>query len=144
MNSERSSSSARRYKDNLQGEIDSAALYRTLAQAEKNPDLAKVYGKLAAVEEAHAEFWGKRLKALGKRIPKLRPHFRARALGWLARRFGPAFILPTVDTLEHIDSGQYDAQPEAVAGGLPKAERSHAHIIEALAGTAPQALSGGM
>ncbi len=75
-------------------------------------------------------------------MPKLRPGFRTRALGWLARRFGPAFVLPTVDTLEHLDSGTYDAQPEAVAGGLPAAERSHARIIEALAAGAPGALSG--
>ena len=46
------------------------------------------------------------------------PGFRTRALAWLARRFGPAFVLPTVDTLEQMDSGTYDAQPEAVAGGL--------------------------
>ena len=75
-------------------------------------------------------------------MPNLRPGFRTRALGWLARRFGPAFVLPTVDTLEHLDSGTYDAQPEAVAGGLPAAERSHARIIEALAAGSPGALSG--
>ena len=33
----------RRYTANLQGEVDSAALYRTLAQTEKNPQLAQVY-----------------------------------------------------------------------------------------------------
>jgi hypothetical protein len=43
-----------RYRANLQGEVDSAALYRTLAKTEPNPDLAKVYDKLASVEEAHA------------------------------------------------------------------------------------------
>ena len=44
-----------RYTANLQGEIDSAALYRTMASAEKNPQLAEVYSRLAAVEDAHAE-----------------------------------------------------------------------------------------
>ena len=136
--------SSNRYEQNLQGEIDSAALYRTLAQAEKSPELAQVYGRLAAVEEAHAEFWEKRLASIGRRIPNLRPDYRTRALGWLARRFGPSFVLPVVNSLEHIDSNQYDAQPEAVAGGLPKAERSHARILEALAGSAPLALTGGV
>ena len=132
----------RRYRANLQGEIDSAALYRTLAEAEKNPQLSQVYGRLAAIEEAHAEYWKGHIAAIDHGVPKLRPGFRTRALGWLARRFGPAFVLPTVDTLEHLDSGTYDAQPEAVAGGLPAAERSHARIIEALAAGAPGALSG--
>jgi vacuolar iron transporter family protein len=131
-----------RYTANLQGEVDSAALYRTLSQNEKNPDLARVYGRLAAVEEAHAEFWKSQLEAIGRKVPRLRPGFRTRALIWLARRFGPAFLLPTVNTLEQLDSGSYAAQPEAVAGGLPAAERSHARIIEALAAPAPTALSG--
>ena len=132
----------RRYTANLQGEVDSAALYRTLAQTEKNPQLAQVYRRLAAIEEAHAEYWKDHIAAVDHHVPKLRPGFRSRALAWLARRFGPAFVLPTVDTLEHLDSGTYDAQPEAVAGGLPAAERSHARIIEALAAGAPGALSG--
>src|SRR5215470_3047059 len=132
----------RRYTANLQGEVDSAALYRTLAQTEKNPQLAQVYRRLAAIEEAHAEYWQSYIAAIDHRVPKLRPGFRSRSLAWLARRFGPAFVLPTVDTLEHMDSGTYDAQPEAVAGGLPAAERSHARIIEALAAPSPGALSG--
>ena len=132
----------RRYTANLQGEVDSAALYRTLAQTEKNPQLAEVYRRLAAIEEAHAEYWRNHISAIDHRVPKLRPGFRTRALAWLAHRFGPAFVLPTVDTLEHLDSGTYDTQPEAVAGGLPAAERSHARIIEALAAGAPGALSG--
>jgi len=133
---------SRRYTANLQGEVDSAALYRTLAQTEKNPQLAQVYRRLAAIEDAHAEYWRDHIAAIDHRVPKLRPGFRTRALAWLARRFGPAFVLPTVDTLEHMDSGTYDTQPEAVAGGLPAAERSHARIIEALASGAPGALSG--
>jgi VIT1/CCC1 family predicted Fe2+/Mn2+ transporter len=132
----------RRFTANLQGEVDSAALYRTLAQTEKNPQLAQVYRRLAAIEEAHGEYWKNHIAAIDHKVPSLRPGFRTRALGWLARRFGPAFVLPTIDTLERIDSGTYDAQPEAVAGGLPATERSHARIIEALAAGSPGALSG--
>jgi len=132
-----------RYTANLQGEVDSAALYRALAETEKNPQLAQVYRRLAAIEEAHAEYWRNHIAAIDQRVPNLRPGFRSRALAWLARRFGASFVLPTVDTLEHIDSGTYDMQPEAVAAGLPAAERSHARIIQALAaGGAPGALSG--
>jgi vacuolar iron transporter family protein len=134
--------SQHRYTANLQGEVDSAALYETLSKAEKNPELAGVYTRLAAIESAHAEFWKRQIAALGQRVPQLRPGFRTRALEWLARRFGPAFVLPTVNTLEQMDSGTYAAQPEAVAGGLPAAERSHARIIEALASPAPTGLSG--
>ena len=132
----------RRYQANLQGEVDSASLYRTLSQTEKNPELAQVYARLAAVEEAHAEFWKRKIGAIGQRSPRMRPSFRTRTLAWLARRFGPTFVLPSINTLEQMDSGTYDRQPEAVAGGLPAAERSHARIIEALAAPSPGALSG--
>jgi vacuolar iron transporter family protein len=132
----------RRYRANLQGEVDSATLYSTLSQTEKNPELAQVYARLAAVEEAHAEFWERKIAAIGQGVPGLRPSLRTRALAWLARRFGPAFVLPTINTIEQMDSGTYDMQPEAVAGGLPAAERSHARIIEALAAPSPGAFSG--
>src|SRR6516162_3002714 len=131
-----------RYRANLQGEVDSAALYRTLARTERNPQLAQVYGRLAAIEEAHAEYWKDHIAAIDHHVPKLRPGFRTRALIWLAGRFGPAFVLPTINTLEQLDSGSYAAQTEAVAGGLPAAERSHARIIQALAAPSPTGLSG--
>ncbi|HEY3912588.1 MAG TPA: VIT1/CCC1 family protein [Stellaceae bacterium] len=134
--------SRQRYTANLQGEVDSAALYAALSKAEKNPELAQIYARLAAVEAAHGEFWKRKIAALGEHVPQLRPGFRTRALEWLARRFGPAFVLPTVNTLEQMDSGAYTAQPEAVAGGLPAAERSHARIIAALASPSPAGFSG--
>src|SRR5215470_4289362 len=74
-----------RYRANLQGEIDGASLYRALAGAESDPRLAEVYGRLAAVEEAHAEFWRKQLARSGARVVGgLRAGWRSRALAWLA------------------------------------------------------------
>ena len=65
--------SAARYRTNLQGEVDSAALYRAMAEAEKDPHLSEVYRRLAAVEEAHAEFWRSQLARIGAAAGKLRP-----------------------------------------------------------------------
>jgi vacuolar iron transporter family protein len=130
-----------RYRANLQGEIDSSALYRALAEVEADPRIAEVYRRLAGVEEAHAAFWRKRLGKRGRRPS--RPSFRSRALAWLARRFGADFVLPVINTLEHADSSQYDKQPEAVAASLPQAERSHARILQAIAGPT-RGMPGGM
>lgn len=131
-----------RYRANLQGEADGASLYRALAQAEPNPNVAEVYRRLAAVEDAHAELWRRQLAALGQPPGAHRPGWRSRMLGLLARRFGPDFVLPVVHTLERADSSQYDAQPEAVAARLPQAERSHAHIVQALAARASAGVPG--
>jgi VIT1/CCC1 family predicted Fe2+/Mn2+ transporter len=133
-----------RYRSNLQGEVDSASLYRALAEVEPDPKIASVYGRLASVEEAHAEFWKKQLRRIGARLPRVEPGFRTRALAFLARRFGPSFVLPTINTLEKSDSNAYDSQPEAVAGGLAQVERSHARVIEALASPGPGGGAGGV
>jgi len=128
---------ARRYLANLQGEIDSAAFYRALSEIETRPEIATVYRKMADVEESHAELWKKDLSLLGYKVPDLRPRRRAHALLWLARRFGPGFVLPIATSLERGGSWYYDIQPEAKVGGLPAAERSHARLIEALSAPVP-------
>ncbi len=135
--------SVARYRSNLQGEMDSAALYRALAEAENNPQLKQVYSRLAAVEEAHAEFWRKRLSGLGATAKGGRPGWRTRALAWAARRFGPEKVLPLVNALERADFDKYDAQPEAVSAGLPADERSHSRLIAAMARPPHGGLSGG-
>jgi VIT1/CCC1 family predicted Fe2+/Mn2+ transporter len=131
-----------RYRANLQGEVDGAALYRALAETETDPQLKEVYGRLASVEEGHAEFWARQLNRIGGRVTRLVPGWRTRALAWLARRFGPQFVLPTISRLEQRDVGHYDQQPEAVAGGLPAAERSHQRIVQAIEERIPGGLSG--
>src|SRR5881227_2997889 len=82
-----------RYQSNLRGEVDSAGLYRALAEAETNPHLKEVYRRLASVEEAHAEFWRRQLGRVGVKVARPQPSWRSRALAWLARRFGPQFVL---------------------------------------------------
>jgi VIT1/CCC1 family predicted Fe2+/Mn2+ transporter len=135
--------SAKRYQANLQGEVDSAGLYRAMAEAEGDPKISEVYRRLSAVEEAHAEFWRGQLTKIGAKAGSLRPDWRTRALVRLAHWFGPQFVLPTLSTLEQRDVGSYDAQPEAVAGGLPAAERSHNRIVQALASSFPGGAAGG-
>ena len=72
-----------RYRTNLQGEFDSAGLYHALAEAEPDAHLREVYRRLAAVEEAHAEFWRQQLAKTGTRAGPLH-------LGWRTQRVGVA------------------------------------------------------
>src|SRR5438093_1177129 len=48
-----------RYRENRQDEINSAALYHTLAALEPQKQLSQIYERLAAVEERHARCWGR-------------------------------------------------------------------------------------
>src|SRR5689334_23122626 len=102
-----------RYRANYQDELDSAALYRALA----------------AAEQRHADVWAAQLRAAGQPVPPARVGWRSRALGWLAGRFGPQFVLPTINAMEQVDSHSYAGQPEAGAAALPADEQSHARLL---------------
>src|SRR5271157_2660874 len=96
------STDASRYRANLRAEIDSATVYRAMAAAEKSPQLASVYVRLAEVEERHLSFWEDRLRSIGVDPGPRRPSWRARVMAFLAHRFGPRVVLPTVATLEQV------------------------------------------
>jgi vacuolar iron transporter family protein len=63
-------------------------------------------------------------------------------MAFLARRFGPRLVLPTVATLEQVDQGGYDDQPETAGTGMRDDERSHARVLRYVAGGSPQGLAG--
>ena len=132
----------KRYRRNLRGEIDGAALYRMLSTAESSPELAEVYGRLAAVEEKHANVWRARLREAGAEPTADRPGLRVRLLGWLARRFGAETVLPLVLASEASDSHMYEDQPEARAVGMAAEERSHGRVFRTIAATSRNGLSG--
>lgn len=123
-----------RYIANWQDEIDSAALYLAVADAESNPQLAEVYRKLARTEEAHAAFWENKLKEAGEPLPPRRIGWRTRVLTMLAKRFGTSFVLPTITNLERADSDSYNGQPEASNTTMPAEERSHARLLQTISG----------
>ena len=131
-----------RYRANLQGEIDGAALYRTMAEMTTQPQLAEVYRRLATIEERHAQFWERQLRAAGQAVSAPRPSWRARTLRWLAKRFGAAFVLPTLATMEQADRHMYDTQPEARQTTMPVDERSHARVLALMASTSPAGVEG--
>jgi len=123
-----------RYRANLQGEIDGAAMYRAMADLEPQSERAEVYRRLAAVESIHASHWVQRLADLGAPLREPRPTWRTRLLILIAKRFGPGVVLPTLRTLEEIDRDHYDDQPESRDTAMPAQERSHARVLSQLTG----------
>ena len=132
----------KRYFDNRQKEIDGAALYLALAESEKQPQMSELYKRLAASEEKHAAAWEKKLEALKVTIPARNPSQRAQILIWLARRFGPQFILPTIAGNEKADSNAYDGQSDEEARKFSKDEKSHARMLS-VAANSTGGISGG-
>jgi VIT1/CCC1 family predicted Fe2+/Mn2+ transporter len=122
----------RRFLSNRQDEIDSAAQYRAMAAAEPDAGVARVYRELADVEDKHAAFWEAQLRAHGVDPGPARPSWRARVLGWIARRFGARLILPTVTSREVAGRNDYATQPESAHTRMPAEERSHARVLHAM------------
>jgi VIT1/CCC1 family predicted Fe2+/Mn2+ transporter len=122
----------RRFRANRQDEVDSAAQYRAMAEAEPDEGVARIYRELADVEEKHAGFWEAKLRERGVDPGPRRPSWRARVLAWTARRLGPRVILPTVAQGEAASRNAYAAQSETVHTRMPAQERSHARVLQAM------------
>jgi VIT1/CCC1 family predicted Fe2+/Mn2+ transporter len=113
---------------NLVDEVNGAALYDSLAAAEKDTRLAEVYRRLANVERKHADRWRQKLEAAGETIPDLRVSWRTKTLGLIARRFGVGVVLPSVQALEQTDSSKYAKQSDAK--DFHADEKSHGRVIQ--------------
>src|ERR1035437_3515505 len=121
-----------RYRENLQGEIDAIALYALLAQKEEGGTLKDFYTRMVEVETIHADVWRAQLEGAGVDTHRMSPAWRARVLMFIARHFGPSFVVPTIAEHEASDEAMYDDQPEALAR-MPGDERSHARLFRELA-----------
>src|SRR5713226_9250957 len=133
---------SRRYLENRQDEIDSAAEYRAMAKNEPEARLARVYGNLARMEEAHITFWENKLRLAGVEVGARRPSWRSRVLGWIARRLGPDLVLTTIAAREAADQNYYVTQPETTGTRMPAQERWHAKVLKQLVLTQPRGMQG--
>jgi len=121
----------RRWRENLQGEVDGAVVYRAMARSERDPSLASVYTGLADAEDRHAAIWIAKLRESAAPFAT-KPSWRARVLAFVARRAGAALVAPTLAAREARDQRAYDDQPEAGVA-LARDERSHARVLREIA-----------
>ncbi|HEU0030549.1 MAG TPA: VIT1/CCC1 transporter family protein [Kofleriaceae bacterium] len=125
-------SDLKRFRSNRQHEIDSAAQYRAMADAEPDEGVARVYRELADVEERHAAFWEAQLKARGVDPGPRRTSWRARVLAYTAKKLGARMILPTVTQREVAGRNDYASQSETEHTRMTAQERSHARVLQAM------------
>lgn len=126
-----SSARTRRYWANIQAELDRAAVYQAMADAERHPELARNFRRLGEVERRHAEFWRAQLAEGDLKGAPQRPGVRARLLARLAVRFGSRLVLPAAASLEMAEQETYEHQPETGGTTIPADEREHAGVLDA-------------
>lgn len=119
------------FQANLDDEIDGMALYRLLAEAERNPERKRIFTQLAQVEERHANIWRGKLREAGVQPKEHGPSLRVRIIGFLARRFGVRSILPIVRGMEAGAYEMYMAQDDTAQAIAPD-EREHGRTIARL------------
>ena len=121
----------KRFQNNLRDELNGAAVYTALAEAEADPVRKDLFLQLANSESTHAQFWRDKLTAAGVGQQAHVPDFRTRLLARLARHLGPRFVLPSIAAAEYADRNKYAEQADAQA--LSAEERGHAAIVHAVA-----------
>ncbi len=131
----------KRWRQSLTAERNAAALYQEMAEADPQAPAAKLYTKLADTERRHAAHWEQRLREAGAAVPSVRLNWRTWVLAWLARRWGPALVLPTLAAVERDAGSEYAGDPDRAAQEMARDERGHARMFRALAAGAQ--LSGG-
>lgn len=122
-------------------ELNTAYLYREIAAKYGESPLAEVYEKMAIVETNHANRWMVEIESAGVRVPKFQVSFRTKVLAWIARRFGPEAVLPSLQAGEQNGADGYAGLP--AARGMDADERSHSRVINTMAGITRGGLGGG-
>ena len=115
-----------------QDERDSAAVYQALAGLERDPRLARLFGKLAAAELEHSTLWEARLRKLGHAPPDYAMSLRVRILVRLARHLGVGFVLPSIAARELADRDRYSDEPFEGSARLSREERGHAAVLRVM------------
>jgi vacuolar iron transporter family protein len=126
----------RRYRANVQAELDRFTVYQAMAEAERRPELARSFRRLAESERRHMDFWREQLRAEDPASIPRGPSVRARLLARLAKWFGSRLVLPTAASLERAEQETYERQPEADGTTIPAEEREHARVFDAAVGAA--------
>src|SRR3989442_8067474 len=121
----------RRWKANLETEIDGIAIYRLLAEAEQDPERKAIFQQLAEVEVHHERVFREKLLEARVPVPERGPSLRARTIGLLARWFGVRSVLPIVRNMEAGAYIEYMEQDQA-AQSLAPDEREHRRTMSRL------------
>ena len=137
------------YLKNFEDESGSTAIYQALADAEKDERLAEVYRRMAATEQAHIAHWAALIKQASGHEPVFSPSWRVRTLIWMAKRLGPAFVLPSMQNMEREGAAKYVNQTTAgdpstePTEKMARQEKSHAMLLWQITSSMRGGMEGG-
>jgi VIT1/CCC1 family predicted Fe2+/Mn2+ transporter len=121
-----------KYRMYLKGELEAAAMYGAMADAERDSERAEVFQHLVEAEMRHASKWAQKLGIAPDSLRPPRWGLRMYAFKWIAKGFGTNRIVPLLLRGEAKDIRAYSLDPEG--RDLVMDERSHGRTLLGLAG----------
>ena len=128
-------------RENWRAEVQSARMYRELAERERNPQRQAVLRRMAEAEERHAARWEKKLRDHGIE-PSRDDTWRQRLNRWFSRQAGTAAAIRRMEAAEERDSARYSAQRERalgsdkevkeILGGIALEEKAHRRALQSM------------
>ena len=120
-------SDAKRYRDYLESELEAAAMYRSMAQAEEDTKRAAIFERLVDSELRHAGRWAEKLgmDASAAKSPKVNAKVRLFRLA--LKLLGTDRVLPWLVRIEAKEINAYDSEPDA--GDIAAEERRHSRAL---------------
>ncbi|HYL94578.1 MAG TPA: VIT1/CCC1 transporter family protein, partial [Terriglobales bacterium] len=128
-------------QQNWRAEVQSARMYRELAEHEKDPKRKAVLVRMAEAEERHAARWEKKLQEHGTE-PSREDNWRQRMSRWFSRQAGTAAAIRRMEAAEERDSARYSAQRDRalgadsevkeILGGIALEEKAHRRALQSM------------
>src|SRR5881392_2963694 len=134
-------------KENWKAEVQTARVYRELAQREPDQKRKDILLRMAEAEERHAARWAQKLAELGQAPPELNDSLGQRLSRWWNRVAGLDVAIRRMEAAEDRHEARYRAQSERALADDPDAlkflheaaleEKAHARVLNAMAPAAP-------
>ena len=122
--------SKQRYRGYLKEELQAAALYKALSDAEEDPERSNIFLQLVDAEMRHAKRWADKLGLDSVDLKPGRLDFLGNVMRYGAKILGTKAVLPILMRIEAREISAYTADPEA--RDLVLEERSHSQILNDL------------
>src|SRR5690348_17106111 len=129
---------------NWRAEVQSARMYRELAQSEKDSKRRAVLTRMAEAEDRHGARWAKKLKEHGIE-PAISDGWRERLDRWWNRQAGTEVAIRRMEAAEDRDNARYTAQQKRALGEdeeaqqilqeIAREEKAHGKALQAMVPT---------
>jgi VIT1/CCC1 family predicted Fe2+/Mn2+ transporter/rubrerythrin len=131
---------------NWQAEVETARVYRDLAERESREKRKAILIRMAEAEERHAQRWEQKLRDMGQPTPTLPDTFWTRLQRRFTRSLGTDIAIRRMEAAEEKHEREFSAQRESALAGEQDVqeflrtsaleEKAHARALNAMAGPA--------